>query len=79
MPPDLPKPGQAGHSLQVADFVASTARVIGGRTLVLTTSLRALQTVSEALQRQFAQSQEIDILVQGQQPKARVAGAISPR
>ena len=69
VPAHLPKPGQAGHSLQVAEFVARTASVLGGRTLVLTTSLRALQTVSEALQRHFADSQALNVLVQGQQPK----------
>jgi ATP-dependent DNA helicase DinG len=53
----------------VAEFVAAAAAVIGGRTLVLTTTLRALQTVSEALQRHFTDSQALEILVQGQQTK----------
>jgi ATP-dependent DNA helicase DinG len=55
--------------LQVADFVARTAAVIGGRTLVLTTTLRALQAISAALQRHFKDSKALEILVQGQQPK----------
>lgn len=69
VPRHLPKPSDAGHSAQVADFVARVAPVIGGRTLVLTTTLRALHAVSEALQRHFADSKVLEILVQGQQPK----------
>jgi ATP-dependent DNA helicase DinG len=69
VPRHLPKPSDPGHSAQVADFVARTATVIGGRTLVLTTTLRALQAVSAALQRHFTDSTSLDILVQGQQPK----------
>ena len=69
VPRHLPKPSDPGHSAQVAGFVARAASVIGGRTLVLTTSLRALQAVSDALQRHFAESEALEILVQGQQPK----------
>jgi ATP-dependent DNA helicase DinG len=69
VPRYLPKPSDPGHSVQVADFVARTAAVIGGRTLVLTTTLRALQAVSEALQRHFTQSDILEILVQGEQTK----------
>jgi ATP-dependent DNA helicase DinG len=69
VPRYLPKPSDPVHSAQVADFVARAAPVIGGRTLVLTTTLRALQAVSESLQRHFADSSSLEILVQGQQTK----------
>ncbi|MDO8249146.1 MAG: ATP-dependent DNA helicase [Rhodoferax sp.] len=69
VPLHLPKPSDPGHSAQVADFVARIAPVIGGRTLVLTTTLRALHTVSETLQRHFSDSGALEVLVQGQQPK----------
>ena len=69
VPRNLPKPGDPAHSAQVAALVASAASVIGGRTLVLTTTLRALRAISEALQAHFADSRQIEILVQGQQPK----------
>jgi ATP-dependent DNA helicase DinG len=69
VPRHLPRPSDPGHSAQVAEFVARAACVIGGRTLVLTTTLRALQAVSDALQRHFAESRSLEILVQGQQPK----------
>ncbi len=69
VPRNLPKPGDPAHSAQVAALVASAASMIGGRTLVLTTTLRALRAISEALQAHFADSRDIEILVQGQQPK----------
>jgi ATP-dependent DNA helicase DinG len=69
VPAHLPKPSEAHHSEQVAELVARSAPIIGGRTLVLTTSLRALHIISEALQRHFANSKTLEILVQGQQTK----------
>lgn len=69
VPLHLPKPSDPGHSAQVAALVARVAPVIGGRTLVLTTTLRALRAVSEALQHHLADSNDLEILVQGQQPK----------
>jgi ATP-dependent DNA helicase DinG len=69
VPMNLPKPSDPDHSLQVAAFVARVASVIGGRTLVLTTTLRALSTVSEALQKNIAGIGALEILVQGQLPK----------
>ncbi len=72
VPLNLPKPNEPGHSLQVAQLAARAAAAIGGRTLVLTTTLRALQSVSEALQRQFMASGSLEILVQGQQPKRQL-------
>ncbi len=69
VPRNLPKPGDPGHSAGVAELVASAAAVLGGRTLVLTTTLRALNAISDALQLQFKDSGQIEILVQGQRPK----------
>ena len=69
VPLNLPKPGDPSHSAEVAALVARAAPVIGGRTLVLTTTLRALRAISEALQLHFADSRQLEILVQGQRPK----------
>ena len=69
VPRDLPKPGDPEHSAQVAALVARWAPLIGGRTLVLTTTLRALRNVSDALTRHFDGSKCMQILVQGQGPK----------
>jgi ATP-dependent DNA helicase DinG len=69
VPRNLPKPGDPAHSEQVAALVGRLAPVIGGRTLVLTTSLRALRTISEALQQQVSVAGGLEVLAQGQMPK----------
>ncbi len=72
VPADLARPGSDEHSAQVAELVARSASVIGGHTLVLTTSIRALLLVSAALQRHFADTKQLEILVQGQQTKRQL-------
>ncbi len=72
VPPDLPKPGDPTHSARVADLVARVAPLIGGRTLVLTTTLRALRAISEALQVHLGESTLVEVLVQGQLPKRQL-------
>ncbi len=69
VPQHWPKPSDPSHSAKVAELVAKSAAVLGGRTMVLTTTLRALNAVSEALQQHFSGSKSFEILVQGQQPK----------
>lgn len=69
VPRDLPRPADPGHGALVADLVARLVRILGGRTLVLTTTLKALRTISESLLRQFEGSPDIEVLVQGQGPK----------
>jgi len=72
VPRHLPKPGDPDHSAQVAALAALAAQRLGGRTMVLTTTLRALRTIGEAMQRHFEGSGEIEVLVQGQLPKRRL-------
>ncbi|HZY18671.1 MAG TPA: ATP-dependent DNA helicase [Ramlibacter sp.] len=72
LPRDLPRPNDAGHSQAVARLAASAARQIGGRTMVLTTTLRALRSIGEDLQRRFEGGGELEVLVQGQWPKRRL-------
>lgn len=70
VPAGWPLPGDPAHTEQVARFVADAASRLQGRTLVLTTSLKAMRTVGERLQAHFEQTGEpIDVLVQGQWPK----------
>ena len=69
IPAGLPKPSDPAHSSRVADSVAVWARQLGGRTMVLTTTLRALKTIGEALQIAFENSGELQVLVQGAMPK----------
>ena len=61
--------GSAQHSQQVAQLVLDAAQRIGGRTLVLTTTLRALQAISESLRASLGLFADLDVLVQGEAPK----------
>lgn len=69
LPADAPSPAHSAHSVWVAELAAGAVAVLGGRTLVLTTTLRALRAVSEALRTRLADSPDITVLVQGERPK----------
>jgi ATP-dependent DNA helicase DinG len=72
LPRGLPKPNDPGHSGAVARLAQAAALRIGGRTMVLTTTLRALRAIGEQLQARFEGGGEIEVLVQGQWPKRRL-------
>ncbi|MDB5954233.1 MAG: dinG [Ramlibacter sp.] len=72
VPRTLPRPNDPGHSAAVARIAESAARRIGGRTMVLTTTLRALRAIGEQLQARFGDMGELEVLVQGQWPKSRL-------
>lgn len=82
VPGGLPKPADPSHSAAVAALVARLAAVLGGRTLVLTTTLRALRTISEALSAHWPGDAGPHILAQGQLPKrelmARFRSGVEP-
>lgn len=61
--------GSAQHSPQVAQLVLDAAQRIGGRTLVLTTTLKALHAISESLRSSLGLFADMDVLVQGEAPK----------
>lgn len=72
VPRTVPRPNDPGHSAAVAQLAADAALRLGGRTMVLTTTLRALRSIGEALQARFEGAGEIEVLVQGQWPKRRL-------
>lgn len=72
VPRQLPAPADPAHSPALAQWVGDAAERLGGRTLVLTTTLKALRTVGEALQKRFASSGALEVLVQGEWPKRRL-------
>ena len=83
LPPDMVTPDAATHSSAVAHLVAQSARVLGGRTLVLTTTLRAMRTIAEVLRQTLHPLNSLDVLVQGEMPKRSLlqrfgAGATGP-
>lgn len=70
VPPRMPKPGEAAHPAGVGTVAARCALALQGRTFVLTTTLRALPLVTEALQREAGrQGAELQVLTQGSQPR----------
>jgi ATP-dependent DNA helicase DinG len=70
VPRAFPKPNEPGHGAAVATLAARFARVLGGRTFVLTTTLRALQAIGEQLRAEFERAGDaLSVLVQGQGPK----------
>jgi ATP-dependent DNA helicase DinG len=72
VPRQVPRPNDPGHSQAVGALAGRAAQRIGGRTMVLTTTLRALRAIGEQLQARFDGSREIEVLVQGQWPKRRL-------
>ena len=72
VPPHLPRPGDPGHASQVAQLVMEALAILGGRTLVLTTTLNAMRSIGEQLQTQCDAAMGIEVLVQGQSPKRRL-------
>jgi ATP-dependent DNA helicase DinG len=68
VPPGLPKPGDDAHVEAVARTALRCVRALGGRTFVLTTTLRALARIAERL-RDALEADAIDVLVQGSEPK----------
>ena len=72
VPRNIPRPNDPGHSAAVANLAQKAALQLGGRTMVLTTTLRALRAIGEQLQARFNGGMELEVLVQGQWPKRRL-------
>lgn len=69
IPGEFPKPADPSHAARVAESAAIWAKRIGGRTMVLTTTLKALRTIGDALRSIFEHSGDFEVLVQGSMPK----------
>jgi ATP-dependent DNA helicase DinG len=69
VPELLSAPGERQHTLEVASLVLDAARRLGGRTLVLTTTLQAMRGIGEFLQSHLDSGLGLEVLVQGQSPK----------
>ncbi|WP_418321453.1 ATP-dependent DNA helicase [Piscinibacter sakaiensis] len=73
IPRGFPKPSDSGHGPAVAVLAARCAAALGGRTFVLTTTLRALRQIGEALRGELDQlGEDIQVLVQGQMAKRQL-------
>jgi len=70
VPVRFPKPNERGHAQAVGELAARCAQALGGRCFVLTTTLRALPEIAQALRDALERGgAAIDVLVQGQGPK----------
>ncbi len=72
VPEHFPKPNDPSHVQHVAQLVTEAVTILGGRTLVLTTTLNAMRSIGEHLQARLDASSNIEVLVQGQSPKRRL-------
>lgn len=66
VPRRFPLPNAAAHPAAVGALAGRLARALGGRTFVLTTTLRALPQVAEAV---AAVAPELSLMVQGTEPR----------
>ncbi len=70
VPMPFVKPNDAAHPAAVGALAARCAQALRGRTFVLTTTLRVLPLIAEALrQALLSDGAAMDVLVQGSQPK----------
>ena len=70
VPPRFVLPNDPGHPRAVGELAARLAGRLGGRTFVLTTTLRVLPLIAEAIEAASAESgAELQVLVQGSHPK----------
>ncbi|HSI46859.1 MAG TPA: ATP-dependent DNA helicase, partial [Ideonella sp.] len=70
IPARCPKPNEPGHPAAVGTIAARLAAALNGRTFVLTTTLRVLPQVAEALRAQAERrGADLRVLVQGSEPR----------
>ncbi len=73
VPQHMPLPNAAAHSATVGALAARCASALGGRTFVLTTTLRALPLVADSLSAQLQElglePEALTVLVQGTAPR----------
>lgn len=72
IPESMSAPGQASHPVEVAELAAAGAAALGGRTLVLTTTLRSLRIIGDHLRQRFGASGQLEVLEQGTSTKRRL-------
>jgi len=69
VPKDIVLPSDPKHSEMVSDLSAKVVLALQGRTLVLTTTLRALKEISDRLKAQLKEHPHIEVLTQGEGSK----------
>ncbi|MBX9817067.1 MAG: ATP-dependent DNA helicase [Burkholderiaceae bacterium] len=74
VPSGFPKPSDLRHSDEVAELVWQAASVLGGRTLVLTTTLRAMRRIADLLRARLPETGSLQVLLQGEASKRDLLG-----
>lgn len=70
VPPVFPKPNEHAHPAAVGRLAARLAAALDGRSFVLTTTLRVLPLIADALRAALeAEGRELQVLVQGSEPR----------
>jgi len=70
VPGRFPKPNEPGHPAAVGAQAARLAGALGGRSFVLTTTLRVLPLIADALKAEAERlGHQLELLVQGTQPR----------
>jgi ATP-dependent DNA helicase DinG len=79
VPKPFAAPSHPSHSAEVAALAARALQTLGGHTLILTTTLRAMRSIAEGLRRGLPKDFPVTILTQGESSKrdllARYTGA----
>lgn len=72
VPQPFPRPNEPSHSRAVAAFSQKAIEKLGGRTLVLTTTLKALKEIGEQLRQSLMHRDDIEVLMQGEASKQQL-------
>lgn len=75
IPPDLPLPADPQHGARLADWIWPHVLRLGGRTMVLTTTLNAVDLIGSQLQRLSRHDVGPQVLLQGQLSKRELLAA----
>jgi len=72
VPKNMVLPSDPKHSEQVSELSAKVIKILGGKTLVLTTTLRALKDIAQRLKDALKDHPHIEVLVQGEGSKSEL-------
>lgn len=73
IPEHLPSANDGQHAAELAEWLADSLVRLGGRTLFLTTSLRAMAEVARVLRERLTDQPQIELLVQGGMRSSQIA------
>ncbi len=72
VPKNMVLPSDAKHGEQVSELSSKVIKILGGKTLILTTTLRALKDIAQRLKELLKDHPQIEVLVQGESSKTEL-------